>query len=265
MPQLVAFFPINLSDSLILTPPLHLIPLSFLFDLSTNPSPVSDITRCLFATEEIAYQTYIDIFQKHHYSLYMSTIIRIQKLLLLSAFVLHSAATDDEKERAALHLMKNHCCVHSYIQKMVVKNAANKEMFTFDMSDDIHVQATLKRKNLTFNDMQNIIQKMSAQQGLQTWWNHLTKEKKEQEERRHQAHRARAEARRYLAHRARAEARRYLAEELARLRREDEEIFRSIRQTRGTFRRLWEETEARPSPPEEQPILVLDPMTGQWI
>ena len=183
----------------------------------------------------------------------MSTIIRIQKLLLLSAFVLHSAATDDEKERAALHLMKNHCCVHSYIQKMVVKNAANKEMFTFDMSDDIHVQATLKRKNLTFNDMQNIIQKMSAQQGLQTWWNHLTKEKKEQEERRHQAHRAREEARRYL------------AEELARLRREDEEIFRSIRQTRGTFRRLWEETEARPSPPEEQPILVLDPMTGQWI
>ncbi len=61
--------------------------------------------------------------------------------------------------------------------------AENKEMFTFDLSDNTIAQKELTRNYLTCDDMQNIIQKMSAQHGLQTWWSHLTEEKKKEQHR----------------------------------------------------------------------------------
>ncbi|MCY4413872.1 MAG: hypothetical protein OXC30_02665 [Alphaproteobacteria bacterium] len=114
----------------------------------------------------------------------MINIIYLQRFLLFSAFVLHSAVTDDEKERAALFLMTHNRCVHSYIQKMVLKNAAKQEVFSFIPDDDFmknHIQSLLERRNITFDDMQNTIQKMSTPHGLQTWWSHLTKEKEVEE------------------------------------------------------------------------------------
>gem|GEM_PF-1081320 len=110
----------------------------------------------------------------------MFNIIYLQRFLLLSAFILHSAASGDEKESTALFLMKHHFYLHIYMKRMV---AENKEMFTFDLSDNTIAQKELTRNYLTCDDMQNIIQKMSAQHGLQTWWSHLTEEKKKEQHR----------------------------------------------------------------------------------